>query len=102
MRPKEILGMVEEATRKVRGGDLPFGGLQVILCGDFFQLPPINRSDSRRGGFVVHSPAWDLLDLWCGRLLAGACPHLRHRPGRCLDRIGRARRRVRDVERARL
>src|SRR5438552_3041591 len=27
------LGMVEEATRKVRGNDQPFGGLQVILCG---------------------------------------------------------------------
>ncbi len=56
------LGMVEEATRKIRGGELPFGGLQVVLCGDFFQLPPINRSDSKQGGFVVHSPAWDLLD----------------------------------------
>ena len=56
------LDMVEEVTRKVRGNDRPFGGLQVILCGDFFQLPPVNRSDSREGGFVVHSSAWERMD----------------------------------------
>lgn len=53
------LDMIDEATRKIRGKqDVPFGGLQVILCGDFFQLPPVNRADSRQGGFVVHSRAW--------------------------------------------
>ncbi|HET9412065.1 MAG TPA: PIF1 family DEAD/DEAH box helicase [Candidatus Saccharimonadales bacterium] len=57
------LDMVEEITRKVRGNDLPFGGLQVILCGDFFQLPPINRADdTRTGSFVVNSNAWQQLD----------------------------------------
>lgn len=55
------LDMVEEVTRRVRGGDKPFGGLQVILCGDFFQLPPVNRHDSKQGGFVVHSKAWQML-----------------------------------------
>lgn len=52
------LDMVEEVTRTIRGGDRPFGGLQVILCGDFFQLPPVNRSDSRQGSFIVGSKAW--------------------------------------------
>lgn len=56
------LDMVEEVTRKVRETDAPFGGLQVILCGDFFQLPPVNRQDEPTGGFVVHSSAWEALD----------------------------------------
>jgi ATP-dependent DNA helicase PIF1 len=56
------LDMVDEVARKVRGNDEPFGGLQVILCGDFFQLPPINRADSREGGFVVHADSWQRLD----------------------------------------
>lgn len=56
------LDMLDAITRKVRGVDAPFGGLQVILCGDFFQLPPVNRSDSREGGFVVNSEAWRSLD----------------------------------------
>lgn len=56
------LDMVDAVARKVRDDDRPFGGIQVILCGDFFQLPPVNRSDSREGGFVVGSNAWQELD----------------------------------------
>lgn len=52
------LDLVDQVTRQVRETDAPFGGLQVILCGDFFQLPPVNRRDSRQGGFVVTSNAW--------------------------------------------
>jgi len=56
------LDMVNEIAKKVRDNELPFGGIQVVLCGDFFQLPPVNRSDSRVGGFVVNSAAWSELD----------------------------------------
>jgi ATP-dependent exoDNAse (exonuclease V) alpha subunit len=56
------LDMVEEVCRKVREDDRPFGGLQVILCGDFYQLPPINREDGRQGGFIVNSEAWENLE----------------------------------------
>jgi ATP-dependent DNA helicase PIF1 len=57
------LDMVDMACRLVREKpDEPFGGIQVIMSGDFFQLPPINRGDGRAGGFVVHSNAWRELD----------------------------------------
>lgn len=56
------LDMVDEACRLVRRKDEPFGGIQVIMSGDFFQLPPVNRGDSRGGGFVVHSKVWQELD----------------------------------------
>jgi ATP-dependent DNA helicase PIF1 len=56
------LDMIDEACRLVRRKDVPFGGIQLIMSGDFFQLPPINRGDSRAGGFVVHSSAWRELD----------------------------------------
>lgn len=57
------LDMVDEVCSLVRKKpDVPFGGIQVIMSGDFFQLPPINRGDSRAGGFVVHSDAWKELD----------------------------------------
>lgn len=56
------LDMVDELLRAVRANDRPFGGLQVVLCGDFFQLPPINRGDSRAGSFVVNASAWRQLD----------------------------------------
>lgn len=56
------LDMVDEVCRIVRKKDEPFGGIQVIMSGDFFQLPPINRGDSRAGGFVVNSKVWQELD----------------------------------------
>lgn len=56
------LDMVDEACRLVRRKDEPFGGIQIVMSGDFFQLPPINRGDSRAGGFVVNSQVWQELD----------------------------------------
>ena len=56
------LDLVDEICRLVRKKDVPFGGIQVILCGDFFQLPPINRAGSRFGSFVVKSNVWAELD----------------------------------------
>ena len=32
---------LDAIARRVRGSDLCFGGIQVIVCGDFFQLPPV-------------------------------------------------------------
>ncbi len=55
------LDMVEQVARKVRASDKPFGGIQVILCGDFFQLPPVTRGEGS-GRFVVHSDAWQRLE----------------------------------------
>ncbi|MFO0882547.1 MAG: PIF1 family DEAD/DEAH box helicase [Candidatus Saccharimonadales bacterium] len=52
------LDMVDDICRAVREVDEPFGGLQVILCGDFFQLPPVNRNDSKQGSFITNSNAW--------------------------------------------
>lgn len=56
------LDMVDEACRLVRVNDEPFGGIQIVMSGDFFQLPPINRGESRAGGFVVNSRVWQELD----------------------------------------
>lgn len=52
------LDMVDQVLRMVRAHEEPFGGMQVILCGDFFQLPPVNRSGERQGSFVISSEVW--------------------------------------------
>ena len=56
------LDMVDEVCRLVRRKDEPFGGIQMIMSGDFYQLPPVNRNDSREGSFVVNSNVWRELD----------------------------------------
>ncbi len=53
------LDMVDEIARRVRENDKPFGGIQVVLCGDFFQLPPVSRSDEPESRFVVSSAVWE-------------------------------------------
>jgi ATP-dependent DNA helicase PIF1 len=53
-----VLTMVDQVCREVRRNqDLPFGGLQVVLVGDFFQLPPISRNNT--AAFAFESPAWE-------------------------------------------
>jgi ATP-dependent exoDNAse (exonuclease V) alpha subunit len=53
--------MADAVCREVRRVDRPFGGLTVILVGDFFQLPPVSRG--REVQFAYTSPAWRDLNL---------------------------------------
>ena len=56
------LDMIDKVCQQVRADSTPFGGLQVVLSGDLYQLPPVNRQDARQGGFVTSSEAWQTLD----------------------------------------
>ncbi len=46
MLSPKMLDMVELVCREVKQNQEPFGGIQVILVGDFFQLPPIVKKDN--------------------------------------------------------
>ncbi len=56
------LDLVDQVLRAFKD-HRPFGGLQIILCGDFFQLPPISRHGEEPSKFAYHSQAWKDLDL---------------------------------------
>lgn len=48
MMSADLLEKLNAVAQRIRKQpDKPFGGIQVILCGDFLQLPPITR----RAGF---------------------------------------------------
>lgn len=57
------LDLIEEVIRSFKRNDKPFGGIQVIFCGDFFQLPPIARSGEPQAKFAYHSDIWKKLDI---------------------------------------
>lgn len=53
------LALVNQVLQFFKENDLPFGGIQVVLSGDFFQLPPIGKSgETSKDKFAFMSPAW--------------------------------------------
>lgn len=39
----DMLDYIDRELQHIKGNDLPFGGIQVICVGDFFQLPPVTK-----------------------------------------------------------
>lgn len=46
VRP-DILDTIDRKLRWVYESDEPFGGVQVIMFGDLFQLPPVTKKQER-------------------------------------------------------
>lgn len=53
------LNAVDVVLRYFNDDLMPFGGVQVVLCGDFFQLPPIgNQGETSKEKFAFMSESW--------------------------------------------
>uniref|UniRef100_A0A8C3JXX5 ATP-dependent DNA helicase PIF1 n=1 Tax=Calidris pygmaea TaxID=425635 RepID=A0A8C3JXX5_9CHAR len=48
---------LEAVARAVRKRDEPFGGIQLIICGDFLQLPPVCKSNEETK-FCFQAKSW--------------------------------------------
>ena len=67
MMSGEFLQQVEEKLRAVRGNSRAAGGLQLVFCGDFFQLPPVTTRWQTgtppdaflNWGYAFQAPAWN-------------------------------------------
>jgi len=56
------LDLVDAICQLVRKNSHPFGGLQIVLSGDFFQLPPVARgSEDKR--FALEAEVWSKMNL---------------------------------------
>jgi len=62
MLQPETLEMVDILLREFKKTTEPFGGVQLILSGDFFQLPPVTR-ENEKTRYIFESPLWEDLDL---------------------------------------
>lgn len=60
MVPGGLLDKLNALAQSIRDSDAPFGGIQLIACGDYFQLPPVVIPGEAREGplFAFQSSAW--------------------------------------------
>lgn len=82
MTPAWLFDLVDQVCRKIRNDSTPFGGLQVVLSGDFYQLPPVVKAwqhssqhdvkteefrnrykDRNPDGFITESFVWSQMGL---------------------------------------
>lgn len=57
MMSKTLFELINKLAKKIRNNPLPFGGIQVVFTGDFFQLPPISDKD-QPAEFCFESDDW--------------------------------------------
>ena len=55
--------LLDKLARSFKRNDAPFGGMQIVLCGDFFQLPPISRPSEPEAYFAFRSKVWNEMNL---------------------------------------
>jgi len=58
----ELFNSMDKILRAIKFTDKPFGGVQVILSGDFFQLPPVSK-EFKEIRFIWQTELWKKLDL---------------------------------------
>lgn len=65
MLDRSLFELLDEIARATRGNDKPFGGLQLIVVGDFMQLPPVQNKESsvENSGFCFESHVWEACGL---------------------------------------
>ncbi|KNA07259.1 hypothetical protein SOVF_173520 [Spinacia oleracea] len=57
----ELFDKLEYIARTIREIDEPWGGIQLVVSGDFLQLPPVNvgKSSDNRKEFAFEADSWD-------------------------------------------
>ncbi|KDO25955.1 hypothetical protein SPRG_20614 [Saprolegnia parasitica CBS 223.65] len=53
----DLFELLEGVARKIRKSQAFFGGIQLILSGDFYQLPPVTTD--KQAIFCFEAPSWD-------------------------------------------
>lgn len=60
----EYFEKLEKIARLLKNGARPFGGIQLVLVGDYFQCPPIVKDGEKRQ-YLFESPLWQQLHIQC-------------------------------------
>lgn len=58
MMSKRLFDILNYLGKQIRKDPRPFGGLQLVFTGDFYQLPPVNSKEEGSGMFCFQSAEW--------------------------------------------
>ena len=60
MMDAQLFDKLDAIGRALRNSTAPFGGMQLVLCGDFFQLPPVavGSGAEAKVRFCFQTPTW--------------------------------------------
>jgi ATP-dependent DNA helicase PIF1 len=59
MMSQKLFELLDAIGKSLRKNDRPFGGIQLIFSGDFYQLPPVgDKDDPETTRFCFESPDW--------------------------------------------
>jgi len=47
-----------------RGNSLPFGGIRIVMFGDFLQLPPVSINNVSTAKFITETPLWHQMNVF--------------------------------------
>ena len=61
MLPSDLFQKLSIIGAHVRDTPRPFGGIQIVCCGDFYQLPPVGLG--KWAEFCFRAPAWTDLNM---------------------------------------
>ncbi|XP_006899697.1 PREDICTED: ATP-dependent DNA helicase PIF1 [Elephantulus edwardii] len=92
----DLFDKLEAVARAVRQQNRPFGGIQLIICGDFLQLPPVTKG-SQPPKFCFQAKSWrkcipvtlELTEVWRQADKTFISLLQAVRLGRCSDEITR-------------
>jgi ATP-dependent DNA helicase PIF1 len=59
MMSKKLFELLDTIGKYIRKNAKPFGGIQLLFSGDFYQLPPVgNKDEPETSQFCFESPLW--------------------------------------------
>ena len=61
MMSEKMFELIDYLCKKIRNNQLPFGGIQIIMSGDFYQLPPVSKDKNivSESNFCFQSKLWE-------------------------------------------
>jgi ATP-dependent DNA helicase PIF1 len=55
----DLFDKLSQIARTIRNNGRPFGGIQLVITGDFFQLPPVPDGGKKEAKFAFDAATWN-------------------------------------------